>query len=132
MEYKKLKKGGEHFRTYKKYNVKGNKQNLPLVNASIPANERLLDSEERNLKALNKKMKFSPRTDSRKVRTIKAHQNQVYLDSHRAAYKRDKELLTKHDTGAYKFRTFMTMPSPKKQKEALWKLIKGKIKTPGA
>ena len=132
MEYNKLKKGGEHFRTYKKYDVLGRKQNLPLVNASLPANKRLLDSEERNVAEINKKMMFSPRTDSVKIRMIKAHKNQVTLDSHRAAYKRDKELLIKHDTGAYKFRTFMTMPTARSQKESLWKLIKGRIKSPGA
>ena len=75
MEYNKLKKGGEHFRTYKKYDVLGRKQNLPLVNASLPANKRLLDSEERNVAEINKKMKFSPRTDSVKIRMIKAHKN---------------------------------------------------------
>jgi len=130
-EYKNLKKGGEHFRSYREYNIGGVMRKLPLVNNSIRANELFLTSQRRNQNAMIRKLKKSPKTDTMSQRTMKAFQNRVTQNLHSESFKRDKKMLIEHDVGAEKMPAFMSMPTPKEEKDALWKLIKGRLKSKG-
>ena len=130
--YKDLKKGGEQFRTYKKFYIGGQKKKLPLVNNSIEANELYLNIKRKNKNAMIKSLKKSPKTDSASQRQMKAFQNRASVNLYESALKRDKDLLIKHDTGARKITGFRFLPTKSEKKEALWQVIKGKLKDKGA
>ena len=108
------------------------KKKLPLVNNSIEANELYLNIKRKNKNAMIKSLKKSPKTDSASQRQMKAFQNRVAVNLYEDALKRDKNLLIKHDTGARKITGFRFLPTKTQKKEALWQLIKGKLKDKGA
>ena len=132
MEYKDLKKGGEQFRTYRKFYIRGQKRKLPLVNNSIEANELYLNIARKNQNAMKGQLLKSPKTDTASQRSMKAFQNRVTVDSFDSALKRDRKLIEEHDVGARKIRGFRFFPTKNQKKEALWDLIKGKLKSKGA